>query len=194
MSRQSGITLIEVLVAVLVLAIGLLGIAGLQTAALSTNFNSYQYTQASFLAESMLERMRANRQAYASGNSGYNLSAGTAATVSVNCYNPGTACTAAQQAQWDMGVWYSQVTGSAVSNAPRLSTTDSSGNPIGALPSGAVSISCPSPFPTTGPGICTITVYWDPNRSASSTSSTYYSCSSTDSTALACFRLSALLP
>jgi type IV pilus assembly protein PilV len=186
MRRQSGITLIEVLIAVLVLAIGLLGIAGLQTSAMTTNYTSYQYTQASILAQSMLERIRANRAAYANGNSYYNLSAGTAPTAGTDC-SSGT-CSAQDQANWDMGVWYAQITGNAVTNVKSL-TASSSGGAVGILPSGAGSIVCDNPLPTTAPGKCLITVYWDPGRSATNND---YSCSG--STALHCFRLSAVLP
>lgn len=58
---QRGVGLIEVLVAVLVLAIGLLGIAALQASALRNSQNSFERTQAVTLTYSMLDVMRANR-------------------------------------------------------------------------------------------------------------------------------------
>lgn len=58
--RQSGATMIEVLVAVVVLAIGLLGVAGMQMSALRNNQAAYQITTASILANSIAERMAAN--------------------------------------------------------------------------------------------------------------------------------------
>lgn len=66
--RQRGVTLIEVLVAVLVLSIGLIGLAALQVAALQANQISYQRSQATNLAYDVIERMRANRQAALNGN------------------------------------------------------------------------------------------------------------------------------
>jgi len=185
MNRQIGITLVEVLVAILVLAIGLLGIAGLQTAAMGTNFNSYQYTQAAILAQSMVERMRANPTGVTNGN--YNLAAGTTPTVGTAC-NTSTACTTANQAAWDLGLWYSEVTGTSVGSVvPVLlnSQANSSGGPVAvsALPSGAVSISCPSTFPAYG-GTCLISVYWDPTRSGA----TKYDCT-TGTGELSCLRL-----
>lgn len=58
--RQSGATLIEVLVSVVVLAIGLLGAAALQSSALRNNQSSYERTQMTVLAQGMLDAMRNN--------------------------------------------------------------------------------------------------------------------------------------
>ena len=57
---QQGFTLIEVLVAVFVLSVAILGIAGLQVTSKQTNFESVQRTNATFLAQELLERIRAN--------------------------------------------------------------------------------------------------------------------------------------
>ncbi len=59
--RQAGAGLIEVLVAVVVLAIGLLGMAGLQASALRGNQSSYARSQAVMLSYYMLDMMRADR-------------------------------------------------------------------------------------------------------------------------------------
>lgn len=59
--RQSGAGLIEVLVSVIVLAIGLLGMAGLQASAMRGNQSSYARGQAVMLSYYMLDMMRANR-------------------------------------------------------------------------------------------------------------------------------------
>src|SRR5574343_742299 len=59
--HHSGFSMIEVLVAVLVLAIGLLGIAAVQTAALKNNNSALQRSQATMLAYFMMDAMRANR-------------------------------------------------------------------------------------------------------------------------------------
>ena len=62
-----GLTLVETLIALLVLSIGLLGLASLQTASLQFNTSSYQRTQATILAYDMADRLRANRQAALDG-------------------------------------------------------------------------------------------------------------------------------
>lgn len=65
--RQKGVTLIEVLVALLVLSIGLLGLAGLQTIALQHNQAAYMRSQATNLAYDVADRMRARREAALAG-------------------------------------------------------------------------------------------------------------------------------
>lgn len=57
---QTGMTLIEVLVAVLILTVGLLGAAALQLNALKYTDGSRMTSQASFIAYDMLDRIRAN--------------------------------------------------------------------------------------------------------------------------------------
>lgn len=58
-----GLTLVETLVALLVLSIGLLGLAGLQTSSLRFNNSALHRTQATALAYDVVDRMRANRRA-----------------------------------------------------------------------------------------------------------------------------------
>jgi len=57
---QAGFTLLESLIAFLVLAIGLLGLAGLQIQGMRFNTESYARSQATILAYDILERMRLN--------------------------------------------------------------------------------------------------------------------------------------
>jgi type IV pilus assembly protein PilV len=66
--RQRGVSLIEVLVAVLVMAIGLLGIAALQATALRNSQSSLERSQAVVLSYTILDAMRANpKEARAGG-------------------------------------------------------------------------------------------------------------------------------
>lgn len=67
-TRTRGFTLIEVLVALLVLGIGLLGVAGLQSATMGLNHGSYLRSQATVLAQDIVDRMRSNPRATANGN------------------------------------------------------------------------------------------------------------------------------
>jgi type IV pilus assembly protein PilV len=60
-SQETGIALIEVLVAVLVLAIGLLGMAAMQAQSTKMTNGAEQRTQAVLLTADMMDRMRANR-------------------------------------------------------------------------------------------------------------------------------------
>lgn len=61
--NQHGATLIEVLVAIVVLAIGLLGMAMLQVTSVQSNHSAYYRSQVTILASDLADRMRANRTA-----------------------------------------------------------------------------------------------------------------------------------
>ena len=54
-------TLIEVLVTLVIISVGLLGVAALQLTTVRNNYDSFVRTQAAVLASDMLDRMRANR-------------------------------------------------------------------------------------------------------------------------------------
>lgn len=95
---QGGFSLIEVLVAVIVLSIGLLGISGIQLIGLKYNDSAYLRTQASLFAYDIMDRMRANRAAAIAGNYDKALSAfDPLAAV------PGTSAPVAQSDLYD---WY----------------------------------------------------------------------------------------
>lgn len=56
--RQRGFTLLEVLIALVVLAVGMLGIAALQARGMQYNTDAYARTQATILAYDVIDRMR----------------------------------------------------------------------------------------------------------------------------------------
>lgn len=64
----AGATLLEVMVAMVIMAVGLLGLAGLQMTGLTTNGNAEKRTQATIVANDMIERMRANPTGVGAGN------------------------------------------------------------------------------------------------------------------------------
>ena len=72
---MAGVGLIEVLVAITILAIGLLGIAAMQVTALANRQGAVQRTEAVVGTYAILERMRANHAVAANG--GYDLAAMT---------------------------------------------------------------------------------------------------------------------
>lgn len=69
--HQQGMSLIEVLIAALILAIGLLGIAAMQAMTLRNSQSAFDRTQAVVLSYSMFDAMRANATAARAG--GYTL-------------------------------------------------------------------------------------------------------------------------
>lgn len=85
-SGQRGASLIEVLVAILVLSIGLLGMAALQARALKANMSSLHRSQAVMLSHYILEAMRIDREAAKAGD--YNT--GSSAACSPSAFNGGT--------------------------------------------------------------------------------------------------------
>lgn len=98
---QKGVTLIEVLVAVLVLSIGLLGVASLQMYGLRYNQSAYLRSQAAILAYDIVDRMRANSNGVSAG---YYDSINTASLPSdPNCITTG--CTNQQLASHDIREW-----------------------------------------------------------------------------------------
>lgn len=60
-STQRGVSLIEVLITLLVLSVGLIGLAGLQMVSIQANKSAYYRSQATLLAYDIADRMRANQ-------------------------------------------------------------------------------------------------------------------------------------
>jgi prepilin-type N-terminal cleavage/methylation domain-containing protein len=63
-TRQAGFTLIEALIAVLVLSIGMLALAGMQLVGMKSNYSAFQRSQATFAAADLFDRIRANPALY----------------------------------------------------------------------------------------------------------------------------------
>lgn len=100
-----GFTLIEVLVTILVLSIGLLGLAMLQLESLKHNTDAYFRTQATMLAYEIIDRMRANADAARNGD--YVAAAAPADEV---CGDSGTGCDSQTRlAAYDLSVWYKKL-------------------------------------------------------------------------------------
>ena len=94
--------------ALLVLSIGLLGLAALQTTSLQYNTGSYFRTQATFLAYDIIDRMRANTAAVVDNdNNGYDQPTTTNVSPPVNCDT--TSCTSAELALYDVKKWYDRI-------------------------------------------------------------------------------------
>ena len=105
--RPRGFTLLEVLIAVLVFSIGLLGLAGLMVMSVKTNHSAYLRTQATFLAQSMADRMRANSMAIWTGD--YD-SAAYPLTLGTDACPIGTACGYVNIASHDKRAFSDQLT------------------------------------------------------------------------------------
>lgn len=102
--QQRGLSLMEVLVALTVLSIGLLGVTAMQANGLRTHHAAHLHTQASLIAHDMLNRIRANPL----GRTYYpNADTQNEHLTSPNCIHSG--CTPEQLAQHDLYQWQQQL-------------------------------------------------------------------------------------
>ena len=101
---QTGFSLIEVLIAVLIFSIGLLGVAGLLVIATSADHGAYQRTHVAYVAQTMADRMSMNLVGVWTGayNGNYPV------TATQDCDTAG--CTPAQLAVYDQKEWSDQLT------------------------------------------------------------------------------------
>jgi type IV pilus assembly protein PilV len=113
--RNNGFTLLEVLIAMVVLAVGLLGLAAMQATGLKNSLSAYQRSQATQLAYDMADRMRANAiETRRAENSTYDkdIKALAAATDQDTCKSvagtPGV-CSVAQMAEKDLFEWRNEL-------------------------------------------------------------------------------------
>lgn len=116
---QSGFSLIEILVTILILAIGLLGLAGLQTKMLGAEFEAYQRSHALVLAQDMVNRINANRTAARASEYSGSTVYGTGNSLG------DTACTQTDMADLDLCLWSRALKGAA--------TTDDTNAKVGAM-------------------------------------------------------------
>ncbi|QWT21532.1 type IV pilus modification protein PilV [Bacillus sp. NP157] len=105
-ARVRGVSLIEVLIAVLVFGVGIIGLAGLLIVSFRSNQVGYLRTQAEFIASGMADRMRANPLGVWSG--GYD-STSYPVTATQDCTTT-SACTPAQLAKRDQYQFSNQLT------------------------------------------------------------------------------------
>jgi type IV pilus assembly protein PilV len=99
-AHQRGFTLLEILVAIVVLSLGLLGLAGLQATSLKNNQVAYYRSIATQQAQDIADRMRANMLGIPTGN--YTI---TNTPAAQDCI--GSSCSPAVMAQSDANLWNS---------------------------------------------------------------------------------------
>lgn len=99
LKQQQGVGMLEVLITVVILSIGLLGVAATQSIAVKETGSSSQRTAAMFLINDLVERMHANPSAFTT----YKNTVGVCtAAPSKACDDPdATACTTEQLAIYD---------------------------------------------------------------------------------------------
>lgn len=105
MQAVRGATLLEMMVSLFVMGVGMLGVLGLQTQAMRFNHQAYSYSQAVFLAQEILERMRANPI----DANNYTFNFDESVSASKNCGSPNASCTPAQLREWDIANWQESI-------------------------------------------------------------------------------------
>lgn len=143
---QSGVTLIEVLVSVLILAVGLLGIAAMQATALRNSQSSFEQTQAVAQTYAAFDILRARRDAAVSGA----MAIGSAGAPHCSASTFSGAVSGITDGQTELNGWYHAVKQS-------LGTvSDSSTCAVVACVANAIA-----------GATCTVTVQWDDSRGTS---------------------------
>jgi len=145
---ERGFTLVEVLVALVILSVALLGLAGLQVSTLQNSDSAQLRTQAAMHANDMAERMHANLPAidkkyYTGTNWAGTVNCSSAPTT--YCADHGgasaAACTPQQMADYDGHVWWCGIKND--------------------LPNANASITCATGCANPGTDPRTITITWD---------------------------------
>ena len=115
-NHQSGFSLVEVLVAIVVLSLGMLGAVGMQTTAMQSNREARSQAVATTFARELAEKMRGNHAVAVEPSAAKNpylfdatlTSPSSVASFSVNCFTTGCS-TGADAATWDVADWQSRV-------------------------------------------------------------------------------------
>jgi type IV pilus assembly protein PilV len=127
-----GFTLLEVLITIIILAFGLLGLAGMQSNASIAERESYQRTQALILLQDMVDRINLNSTAIRAGVAAATVDTSTSTNYLTGGTDAGTAgtvpdCTALSGAALDLCEWDHELRGMTESRA---------GSNVGTLASG----------------------------------------------------------
>jgi type IV pilus assembly protein PilV len=165
LARQaSGFTIIEVAVAMLILSVGLLGVAGLQATGMQSAYQSHQRAVAMTQARDLADRMRSNT---AGVRAAEYIKTIPTAKPSPDCESAASTCSAAQLAASDLYNWASMTGELLPSGQGAVACNDLDASTAGVLESGSD---------------CLITVRWDGDRSGA----TGLGCGAGD---LSCLRL-----
>lgn len=146
--RQKGASLIEVMVAVLIFSIGMIGLAGLLVMATRANHGAFERTQVTYLAHNMANRMSANPVGVWSNK--YDSTTYPVDTTTITDCSAG--CTPTTLAKHDQQLWSAQLK----AFLPNPSATiDCSSNKAGYAPT-SNQINMRPPYG----GSCHMTITW----------------------------------
>ena len=103
--NERGAALIEMMVSLLVLAVGLLGVLAMQVQSLKANQNAYLYSQSAFLANDIYESM--NLFPYNAADFAINFSATTPTLP--ECTLSDSNCTKKEVITWSQSSWRANI-------------------------------------------------------------------------------------
>jgi type IV pilus assembly protein PilV len=131
---SKGFSLLEVMIALLVLSIGLLGLAGLQTFSLKFNHQSYERTQATLLIYDIMDRIMANPIAARAGVFDAVPPGALAATFTAPASCQTTGCSTSDLANYDLNSWKTQLeTSKVLAQGTGAVTRMNPGDPSGCI-------------------------------------------------------------
>lgn len=135
--------MLEVLISLLIIALGVLGMAGIQLLSINNTEIARYQSIAALLGSSMAAEIQGNTAYWATPPTSITIASGGSitggpGTYTVNCVT--TVCSASQMAAYDLNNF----------------ATNLSSNASSELPSGQASITCPTATPT----VCTIYIQW----------------------------------
>ncbi|WP_415896231.1 type IV pilus modification protein PilV [Neptuniibacter sp. PT34_22] len=156
MRRQLGFNLIEVMIALVIISLGLLGLAGLQVSSLKQNQSAYYRSQATLFAYDIADRMRANMDEVNAGS--YFVASGAVDTDCINYTGSATGCDAGEMASHDIGEWLDAIDEELPLGGGLVCRSDLTGDDLGAP-------DCEDPTDTSNPVV--VYVWWNDDKSAS---------------------------
>jgi type IV pilus assembly protein PilV len=109
--RQSGFSLLELLIALVVFSVGLLAMAGLQSVSKQANFEAIQRTTAAQVASGLLEDIRTNGDAIGIYAAAGEMGSGSRGNEPAPNCRGANVCNAAQKAAHDLWFWEQAIDG-----------------------------------------------------------------------------------
>lgn len=125
-ATQHGFSMLEILITLVIIAVALLGTAGLQVYAMRMGKSGEFRTQAVFLASDIAERMEANKTAAVAGNYAVALT-NSPSVASADC--SAIPCDTASLAGWDISGWENAIIAVGLPQASWQITQTTAGNP-----------------------------------------------------------------
>jgi type IV pilus assembly protein PilV len=153
--KSSGLTLIEILVTMIITSIGLMGLLSLQMQAMKATQDAGNQSQAIWIFNDLINRIRVNEGSSLSYAGGLVDCAAAPAAVCSNYFNgaattPSAICTGPQLATWDLF--------EIACGAPRNANVR--GNPISDLPGAQLTVVCVTPIGCTNGDPLQATLTW----------------------------------